>query len=100
MRGDISFGAPMVTSLNTQQDQWAGECLYYRPPACIPQDMLFHEYRIESRAGNEILFEANVSLLLQALNSGKTAPTCQIKLAKRAGQPCLSVETRVSVKHW
>lgn len=57
--------------------------------------MLFHEYRIESRAGNEILFEANVSLLLQALNSGRTAPTCQIKLAKRAGQPCLSVETRV-----
>ncbi|CAM9192989.1 unnamed protein product [Ascophyllum nodosum] len=60
----------------------------------LQQDMLFHEYRIESRAGNEILFEANASLLLQALNSGRTAPTCQIKLAKRAGQPCLSVETR------
>ncbi|CBJ30733.1 conserved unknown protein [Ectocarpus siliculosus] len=58
------------------------------------QDMLFHEYRIESRAGNAILFEANASLLLQALNSGKTSPTCQIKLAKRAGQPCLSIETR------
>ena len=59
--------------------------------------MLFHEYRIESRAGNEILFEANASLLLQSLNSGRTAPTCQIKLAKRAGQPCLSIETRVKM---
>ena len=63
------------------------------------KDMLFHEYRIESRAGNEILFEAKASLLLQSLNSGKTAPTCQIKLAKRAGQPCLSIETRVSRNH-
>ena len=57
--------------------------------------MLFHEYRIESRASNEILFETNASLLLQALNSGRTSPTCQIKLAKRSGQPCLSIETRV-----
>lgn len=60
--------------------------------------MLFHEYRIESRAQNQILFEANASLLLQALNSGRTSPTCQMKLAKRAGQPCLSIEARVRAR--
>ncbi|CAM9361929.1 unnamed protein product [Discosporangium mesarthrocarpum] len=60
----------------------------------LEQEMLFYEYRIESQSNNCILFIANASLLLQALNSGRSAPTCQMKLAKRQGMPCLSVETR------
>ncbi|CAM9521126.1 unnamed protein product, partial [Choristocarpus tenellus] len=60
----------------------------------LQQEVIFHEYRIESQSNNCILFEANASLLLQALNSGKSAPTCQMKLAKRQGMACLSVETR------
>ncbi|CAM9263793.1 unnamed protein product, partial [Phaeothamnion confervicola] len=62
----------------------------------LKKDLLFEEYRIASQADNCIMFEINATILLRALTSVKNAPMCQIKLTKRQGQPCLSIETRVS----
>lgn len=61
------------------------------------QDQLFSDYRIESQSNNCILFQISLENFLRALGSGKTAPTCQIKLVKRDGRPCLAVEARVSL---
>lgn len=55
---------------------------------------LFVEWRIESQNDNFILFELTLQNLLDALNSGKRAPACLLKLTKRDGKPCLSFETR------
>jgi hypothetical protein len=60
-----------------------------------PQDKVFAEYRIESLADNQILFEIGTSNLQKALHSSRGAPMVQIKLAKRAGQPCICLEARV-----
>mmetsp|Transcript_24923 Transcript_24923/g.34158 ORF Transcript_24923/g.34158 Transcript_24923/m.34158 type:complete len:280 (-) Transcript_24923:433-1272(-) len=55
---------------------------------------LFMEWRIESQSDNCILIEVGFQNLLDALNSARRAPQCQIKLTKRSGQPCLCLETR------
>lgn len=60
----------------------------------IIQDKVFAEYRIESLADNQILFEIGTSNLQKALHSSRGAPMVQIKLAKRAGQPCICLEAR------
>lgn len=58
------------------------------------QECLFFDYRIESQSNNSILFEIEISLLLQALSSGKHAPQCLLKLVKRGSKPCLCFESR------
>eukprot|EP00614_Pseudopedinella_elastica_P004501 CAMPEP_0172602346 /NCGR_PEP_ID=MMETSP1068-20121228/22524_1 /TAXON_ID=35684 /ORGANISM="Pseudopedinella elastica, Strain CCMP716" /LENGTH=238 /DNA_ID=CAMNT_0013403651 /DNA_START=144 /DNA_END=860 /DNA_ORIENTATION=+ len=62
--------------------------------ADLNQEELFIEYRIESQSSNCILFELSLQNFLDALNSAKKAPQCQIKLTKRNGQAVLCVETR------
>jgi len=60
----------------------------------LNQTELFMEWRIESQSDNCILFEIALQNFLDALNSAKKAPQCQLKLTKRKGQPVLCVETR------
>jgi hypothetical protein len=68
-------------------------------PRCyteIPSSALFHDYRIESQSENSILFEIGLDLLSWALQSGKSADTCQLKLVKRQAKPCLCFTTQAS----
>ncbi|TFJ82210.1 hypothetical protein NSK_006539 [Nannochloropsis salina CCMP1776] len=60
----------------------------------IQQEKVFSEYRIASLANNSILFEIGLSNLIKAFSSAKTAHFVRIKLAKRAGQPCICLEAR------
>jgi HUS1 checkpoint protein len=62
--------------------------------ADLQQAQVFCEYRIESQSENCILFEVESTMLSTALSSGKEAPLIHMKLAKRAGQACLVIETR------
>ena len=64
------------------------------PYADLNQNELFMEWRIESQSENCILFELALQNFLDALNSARKAPQCQMKLTKRNGQPVLCVETR------
>jgi hypothetical protein len=73
-------------------------CLLRRHSAFIfipLQEKVFSEYRIASLANNSILFEIGLSNLIKAFSSAKTAHFVRIKLAKRAGQPCICLEARV-----
>ena len=47
----------------------------------------FSEYRVEPCANNAIACEISLTLLLQALNSGKNATQALIKLSKTTTQP-------------
>jgi|AntAceMinimDraft_5_1070358.scaffolds.fasta_scaffold112311_1 hypothetical protein len=62
------------------------------PYSDLNQAELFLEWRIESASGNCILFELGLKDFLDALDSAKKAPQCQLKLTKRHGQPVLCVE--------
>lgn len=62
----------------------------------LNQAEYFVDYRIESQSDNCIMFESSCALLSAALQSVKSALETQIKMAKRQGQPCLVVETRLS----
>lgn len=62
--------------------------------AQLNPEELFMDWRIESQTNNIILLEVQLQNILDALNSAKKAPQCQIKLAKRSGQACLCLETR------
>lgn len=64
------------------------------PYSDLNQKELFLEWRIESQSGNCILFELSIKNFLDALDSAKKAPQCQLKLTKRHSQPVLCVETR------
>ena len=57
---------------------------------------LFHSYRIESAANNQIMMEINLSSLSQALTSAKNseADTIQIKLTKKEGKSNLAIAGR------
>ena len=62
----------------------------------LKSDEIFHDYRIESQSSNSILFEISLSNLSSALNSGRNAPRCNLKLVKRDdSKPYLCFETRV-----
>jgi len=57
--------------------------------------LLFDEYRIESLNNNEIAFEINLDHLQRALRSGQYANDMVLKLAKKNGNPFLSLEIQV-----
>lgn len=69
------------------------------PYSDLNQSELFLEWRIESASGNCILFELSLKNFLDALDSAKKAPQCQLKLTKRHGQPVLCVEVLCSTQH-
>ena len=58
----------------------------------ISKDAIFEEYRIESKANNQILFEIDLNLFDGALRSGKNAPHVDLKLVKRDKVACLCVK--------
>ena len=62
----------------------------------LNKNVLFQDYRIESNSSNCIFFEIELDLLSRALSSGKNAPRCNLKLAKRGQRPCLCLETRAA----
>ena len=59
----------------------------------LPEE-LFKDYRIESRSGNQILFEISLEHLAKALSSGTHSQHSQLKLVKRGATPCLCFEAR------
>lgn len=66
-------------------------------PRCYSEifpDELFKDYRIESRSGNQILFEISLEHLSKALSSGTQSHQSQMKLVKRGATPCLCFEAR------
>ena len=66
-------------------------------PRCYSEiypDELFKDYRIESRSGNQILFEISLEHLSKALSSGTQSHQSQMKLVKRGATPCLCFEAK------
>lgn len=52
----------------------------------------FAEFRVQSMAENNIYLIAFLEHFHRALSSAKSSATCQLKLAKRRGTPCILVE--------
>lgn len=89
------LGENSVIYLNEETVKFACACDNIDSPRCFAELKameLFSEYRIESQSSNTILFEVNVENFSRALTSGKSAPICQLKLAKRGNKPCLCFE--------
>jgi hypothetical protein len=61
---------------------------------CDLSNSFFDEFRVNSQAADKILLELGVDLLLKALSSVCSTASCEMKLAKRDGQPCLSLISR------
>ena len=70
--------------------------------ATLEPKHVFADFRVESRAGNEIAFTIVLENLVRALHSGRQGGQVVFKLTMKGGQPHLSLETvadRIDVCH-
>ena len=62
----------------------------------IQANQIFNDYRINSNSNNSLLLQLNLDHFCKALNSGKNALICLLKLVKRDNTPFLCFEAKAS----
>eukprot|EP00937_MAST-01D_sp_MAST-1D-sp2_P003767 g3767.t1 len=70
--------------------------------ATLGPQQVFSDFRVESRADNQVAFVISLELLVRALQSGRQASHVVFKLATKLGAPHLCIETtaeRIDVCH-
>lgn len=62
----------------------------------IQTDQIFNDYRINSLSNNSLLLQLNLDNFSKALNSGKNAAICLLKLVKHNNLPFICFEAKAS----